>query len=543
MATGSSSSNVVGVHYRVGKKIGEGSFGVIFEGTNLLNQQQVAIKFEPRKSDAPQLRDEYRTYKILVGCRESLSVSPLVSGTRCRRSSHGADRSPNCVLAHGFSSSAGPQLALHIPRTCCTIYGVVSNNHLSFCIILLIGVPAPVSLIRSFTYELLHANLAIAGIPNVYYFGQEGLHNILVIDLLGPSLEDLFDHCNRKFTIKTVVMVAKQMLSRVQTIHEKNLIYRDIKPDNFLIGRPGSKSANVIHVVDFGMAKQYRDPKTKQHIPYRERKSLSGTARYMSINTHLGREQSRRDDLEALGHVFMYFLRGGLPWQGLKAATNKQKYEKIGEKKQTTPIKDLCDAFPEEFNKYLSYVRNLGFEDTPDYDYLRELFTQALKSTGEVEDGEYDWMKLNNGKGWEVLKTHPSAVQQLHHTGLNQNSSTAVNVHGQQHKQRTQLPVHRDHLNKDLPKPGATRGPPGRDPRNVQQGNYGHAEVKRKSVGPDLAPPEGSMAVHHSQPNLTSNRATPVQSPIAQQPRRQEPERPGFGKKLMNALCCGSGSS
>lgn len=140
----------------------------------------------------------------------------------------------------------------------------------------------------------------------MHYFGQEGLHNILVIDLLGPSLEDLFDMCGRKFSIKTVVMTAKQMvgalvpsytmpadnlvqLSRVQTIHEKNLIYRDIKPDNFLIGRPATKGANVINVVDFGMAKQYRDPKTKQHIPYRERKSLSGTARYMSINTHLGR--------------------------------------------------------------------------------------------------------------------------------------------------------------------------------------------------------------------------------------------------------------
>ncbi|KZO97854.1 kinase-like protein [Calocera viscosa TUFC12733] len=314
-------NNVVGVHYRVGKKIGEGSFGVIFEGTNLLNNQTVAIKFEPRKSDAPQLRDEYRSYRILAGC---------------------------------------------------------------------------------------------VGIPQVYHFGQEGLHNILVIDLLGPSLEDLFDMCGRKFSIKTVCMTAKQMISRVQTIHDKNLIYRDIKPDNFLIGRPGTKAASIIHVVDFGMAKQYRDPKTKQHIPYRERKSLSGTARYMSINTHLGREQSRRDDLEALGHVFMYFLRGGLPWQGLKAATNKQKYEKIGEKKQTTPIKELTETFPEEFGIYLNYVRKLGFEENPDYDFLRELFTKVLKNLGEQEDGVYDWMLLNGGKGWEASASDPLPQTSTH---------------------------------------------------------------------------------------------------------------------------------
>ncbi|KAH7061378.1 casein kinase-like protein I [Macrophomina phaseolina] len=474
----SSSSNVVGVHYRVGKKIGEGSFGVIFEGTNLLNNQQVAIKFEPRKSDAPQLRDEYRTYKILGGNDHS------------RR---------RLVTQRTTSAQTEP------------------------------------------------ASDSITGIPNVYYFGQEGLHNILVIDLLGPSLEDLFDHCNRRFSIKTVVMVAKQMLSRVQTIHEKNLIYRDIKPDNFLIGRPGTKAANVIHVVDFGMAKQYRDPKTKQHIPYRERKSLSGTARYMSINTHLGREQSRRDDLEALGHVFMYFLRGGLPWQGLKAATNKQKYEKIGEKKQTTAIKDLCDGFPEEFNKYLSYVRNLGFEDTPDYDYLRELFTQALKSTGEVEDGEYDWMKINNGKGWESMKSHASAAH-LHHSNAVPNSS-AREIHGGQARgSKTPMPPGR--LDAELPKPGASRPPGGaaRHPSRTDVAKYQADHMKRKSQG-DIQAPEGSTAAQfqNSQQNLPQRMSTtqsPIQgnaqaTPAGNRPQPAGEQKPSVWKKIVNTLCCG----
>lgn len=237
--------------------------------------------------------------------------------------------------------------------------------------------------------------------------------------------------------------LANAQLSRVQTIHEKNLIYRDIKPDNFLIGRPGTKGAGTIHVVDFGMAKQYRDPKTKQHIPYRERKSLSGTARYMSINTHLGREQSRRDDLEALGHVFFYFLRGGLPWQGLKAATNKQKYEKIGEKKQSTPIAELGEGYPcellcrilssstanpsaAEFAIYLSYVRKLTFDETPDYDFLRDLFATALANAGEIDDQVYDWNLLNNGKGWEAGTSHSSADVQRQPTRNRDNRGDRV---------------------------------------------------------------------------------------------------------------------
>ena len=384
-----------------------------------------------------------------------------------------------------------------------------------------------------------------AGIPNVYYFGQEGLHNILVIDLLGPSLEDLFDHCGRRFSIKTVVMVAKQMLSRVQTIHEKNLIYRDIKPDNFLIGRPGIKASNVIHVVDFGMAKQYRDPKTKQHIPYRERKSLSGTARYMSINTHLGREQSRRDDLEALGHVFMYFLRGGLPWQGLKAATNKQKYEKIGEKKQTTAIKDLCEGFPEEFSKYLTYVRNLGFEDTPDYDYLRELFTQALKNAGEIEDGEYDWMKISKdaGKGWDN-KSHgnymhnpnarPGPSQMELHSGARPGNTNS-------HQQAQNLTVGR--LNAAQPPPPSPIKQMGKQ-RDRQNGPGASSAQRASGAGGmrDMATPTGSTQAQfqNSTQNLAQQRG-PRESQInqpTQTSRQAEPQPSGF-QKFMKTLCCG----
>lgn len=157
-------------------------------------------------------------------------------------------------------------------------------------------------------------------------------------------------------------------------------------------------------------------------------------------------------------------------------------------------------------------------------------------------------MKLNNGKGWEVMKAHPSAVHQLQNPNAHQNSSTAVNLHGQAHRQpKTHLPIDHHRLNADLPKPGATRGPPGRNPRDMQQGKYGHPDaVKRKSMG-ELAPPEGSTQAQfqHSQPNLASNtRATPVQSPNAAPARRQQAEeKPGFAKKLMNILCCGGGNA
>ncbi|XP_014485976.1 PREDICTED: casein kinase I isoform alpha-like isoform X1 [Dinoponera quadriceps] len=252
----------------------------------------------------------------------------------------------------------------------------------------------PQLLYESKLYKILNGGI---GIPHIRWYGQEREYNVLVMDLLGPSLEDLFTFCSRRFTIKTVLMLADQMIGRIESVHCKHFIHRDIKPDNFLMGI--GRHCNKLFLIDFGLAKKYRDSRTRLHIVYREDKNLTGTARYASINAHLGIEQSRRDDMESLGYVLMYFNRGSLPWQGLKAATKKQKYEKISEKKMSTPVEVLCKGFPAEFAMYLNYTRGLRFEESPDYMYLRQLFRILFRTLNHQYDYTFDWTMLKQKVG------------------------------------------------------------------------------------------------------------------------------------------------
>lgn len=300
-------SYLINSTYKLGQKLGSGSFGKIYAAVNVKTQQEVAIKVEDAKSKSPQLQYEARLYQNILGDKPEL----------------------------------------------------------------------------------------VEGIPRIYYYASQKNHNLLVMDLLGPSLEDLFNACGRKFSLKTVLMLADQMITRIEFVHSRGYIHRDMKPDNFLIGT--GKKKHIVYIIDFGLSKRYvRDGK---HIDFIEGKKLTGTARYASINTHVGYEQSRRDDMEAMCYVWIYFLKGSLPWQGLRANSRQGKYEKIKEVKMATEVDKLCEGLPQEFVSYLNYVKNLKFTEKPDYDYLRQSFRDLFNRMGYKLDYEYDWTKKARTSG------------------------------------------------------------------------------------------------------------------------------------------------
>jgi serine/threonine protein kinase len=292
----------VGKKYKLEHKLGAGSFGDIYEGTDETTNTKVAIKLERIKAKYPQLLWEAKVLQLL-------------------------NRSRN-----------------HVP-----------------------------------------------GIPALRWVGQEGDFNVMVMDLLGPNLEELFSYCGQRMSLKSICMVMEQMIHRVEWVHSRGLIHRDLKPENFCMGL-GPLRGHHLYLIDFGLVKKYMDLQSGVHIPYKEGRALTGTARYASVNAHLGYELSRRDDMEALAFIAVFLYQGSLPWQGLRAATKAQRDARISEKKISSSHPDvLCKSLPIPFRTYLEICRSLKFEEQPPYQTMRKLWTDFLIGTGEQKDYVFDW--------------------------------------------------------------------------------------------------------------------------------------------------------
>lgn len=231
----------------------------------------------------------------------------------------------------------------------------------------------------------------IPGIPRIMFFGSQGADKVMVMDMLGPSLQDLLESGTGHMSMKSVLMIGIQALRRLEHIHSRSLIHRDIKPENMLVGL---NDRSTIYMVDFGLAKPYRDFKTHVHRPYRTGKAFTGTYRYASLNAHDGNEQSRRDDLESLGYVLVYLSSGYLPWMGIRASNKKGKDKMVVQRKRNTKLSELCQGMPKEVKQYFRYVRDLKYMDKPNYAKLRRFFQDGLQTIGKSEDNKFDWIRI-----------------------------------------------------------------------------------------------------------------------------------------------------
>nr|GME14835.1 casein kinase 1-like protein 3 [Ipomoea batatas] len=317
---------IVGGKFKLGRKIGSGSFGEIFLAKHIDTFEVVAVKIENNKTKHPQLLYEAKLYNILQGG---------------------------------------------------------------------------------------------SGIPHIKWSGVDGEDNALVLDLLGPSLEDLFVYCGRKFSLKTVLMLADQMMTRIEYVHSKGFLHRDIKPDNFLMGL--GRKANQVYIIDFGLAKRYRDATTNRHIPY------------------------------------------SLPWQGLKAATKKQKYDKICEKKLSTPIEVLCKSHPVEFASYFHYCHSLTFDQRPDYGFLKRLFRELFTREGYEFDYIFDWT---------ILKYQQAQSSRTQQRPLHGESSRRVPLDSEKHQVGNNAPYSAELTKSSIPtSPGARAQFKLSTNRNLASGN------------------------------------------------------------------------
>jgi len=268
-------------------------------------------------------------------------------------------------------------------------------------------------------YRDLNTNVRHTGIPKVYWYGRtviaipptkehntitRVLRNVMIMEYLGPSLDKLFFYSKYSFTMKTILMIGIQCIERLEFIHNNGIIHRDIKPENFLIGA-NNETKNTIYLVDFGLSKRYIDLAEYRFNQFKNTRSFAGTYRFCSLRSHKRLEQGRRDDLESLGYVIIYFMKRELPWQGVKARNGPEgshasrnnedtKSNAIFKMKRDISIDTLCEKCPAFMKKYIRYCRLLKYTEVPDYTYLKSLFRDELALNGDTEDNEFDWAKI-----------------------------------------------------------------------------------------------------------------------------------------------------
>ena len=266
-----------------------------------------------------------------------------------------------------------------------------------------------ISLLKEEAYTIY--NLRGYGILKFISFGHSKDYNILIEPLLGKSLYALYLENKKNFTLKDICLISIQCLDRIEYIHSKGYIHGDIKPENFLIGL---NDPRIIYIIDFGLSKKYRSDRTGRHIQFCVTKTMTGTARYASTNSLRGVQISRRDDLESLAYMILYFIMKKLPWQGVRANTQQNRYKKIYYMKKKLMENESFKELPLQIQNFYKSIKKLKFDEEPNYSQLREFFKDLLRSNSFVEDENFSWINdqtLIKAKAETNLKTRKSNSQ------------------------------------------------------------------------------------------------------------------------------------
>ena len=237
--------------------------------------------------------------------------------------------------------------------------------------------------------EILY-NLKGFGIPDIISFGYIKNYSVMIQELLGANLLHL--NSNSVYDIKDICMIGIQIMDRIEFVHSKYLIHRDIKPENFVAGYNNN---STIYIIDFGLAQKFKSSRTGKHVKFTISGKMFGTVRYASYNASRGVQQSRRDDLESIGYMLLFLLKGNLPWKGinLREKNMYKKYREMLSLKKNIPMNKLCSGLPPEIGEYIKYTKKLLFEQDPDYEYLRNLFRAILKRNQPKNDFKFSWIK------------------------------------------------------------------------------------------------------------------------------------------------------